>query len=255
MLIVTLIAALLGYMIARLPGLLIGAFLGYALARWLRARLIKRLAERQTEFLSATFSVMGAMSRADGEVTDSERQSAEAVFDRLNLNGTQREQARADFARGLDKNFDLEAELNRLRRVVGVQRGLLQVFFQVQLTALAADGHIDEAERDMLLRIARGIGCGEEELARLEAMLNAAATGGGTQESAQPLEEAYRVLGVSAEASDAELKRAYRKLMSQNHPDKLAGKGMPESMRRMAEQRTSEISNAYERITQAREQG
>ncbi len=255
MLIVTLIAAFIGYLIARLPGLLIGGVLGYALVRWLRAKLIGKLAERQTRFLSATFSVMGAMSRADGEVSERERQSAEAVFDRLNLNGAQREQARADFNRGQQEGFDLEAELAGLRQIVGAQRGLLQVFFQVQLVALAADGQVAQAERDMLLRIAGGLGCSQEELARIEAMLNAAASGGGTQESTQPLEEAYQVLGVSSDATDAEIKRAYRKLMSQNHPDKLAGKGMPDSMKRMAEQRTSEISNAYERIRQARGQG
>ena len=255
MLIVTFIAAMIGYAIGRLPGLLIGALVGYALVRWLRVKLIGKLAERQTRFLSATFSVMGAMSRADGEVSEHERRSAEAVFDRLNLNGEQREKARADFERGQQEGFDLEAELAGLRQIVGAQRGLLQVFFQVQLVALAADGKVEQSERDMLMRVAKGLGCSQEELSRLEAMLNGAANAGGTQESAQPLEEAYRVLGVSAEATDADVKRAYRKLMSQNHPDKLAGKGMPDSMRRMAEQRTSEISNAYERITQAREQG
>ncbi|MFC0267480.1 co-chaperone DjlA [Kushneria aurantia] len=255
MLIVTLIAALVGYAIARLPGLLIGGLLGYALLRWMRTKLIGKLAERQRQFLSSTFAVMGAMSRADGEVSESERKSAEAVFDRLNLAGEQRDKARSDFQRGQRSDFDLDAELARLRQVVGVQRGLLQVFFQVQLAALAADGRVDDAERDMLLRIARGLGCSQEELDRLEAMLSGAAAGGGTHESAQPLEEAYRTLGVSSQASDAELKRAYRRLMSENHPDKLAGKGMPESMRRMAEQRTSEIGNAYDRIRQARDGG
>ncbi|WP_456268942.1 co-chaperone DjlA [Kushneria sp. AK178] len=255
MLIVIFIAAMIGYAVARLPGLLIGGLLGYVLVRWLRARLIGKLAERQTRFLSATFSVMGAMSMANGEVSDRQRQSAEAVFDRLNLNDAQRDKARADFERGQRQDFDLETELAALRRIVGAQRGLLQVFFQVQLVALAADGQVEQAERDMLLRVAQGLGCSQEELSQLEAMLNAAASGGGTQESAQPLDEAYQVLGVSSEATDAEIKRAYRKLMSQNHPDKLAGKGMPDSMRRMAEQRTSEISNAYERIQQARGQG
>lgn len=254
MLIVIFIAAMIGYAMGRLPGLLIGGVLGYVLVRWLRAKLIGKLAERQTRFLSATFSVMGAMSMANGEVSDRQRQSAEAVFDQLNLNDAQRTQARADFERGQRKDFDLEGELTGLRQIVGAQRGLLQVFFQVQLVALAADGQIEQSERDMLVRVARGLGCSQEELSRLEAMLNAAASGGGTQESTQPLDEAYRVLGVSSEATDAEVKRAYRKLMSQNHPDKLAGKGMPDSMRRMAEQRTSEISNAYERIQQARGQ-
>ena len=60
------------------------------------------------------------------------------------------------------------------------------------------------------------------------------------------------MLGVAPEVSDSELKRAYRKLMSENHPDKLAGRGLPESMREMAEERTREISHAYDVIKEAR---
>lgn len=51
MLIVIFIAAMIGYAIGRLPGLLIGGVLGYALVRWLRVKLIGKLAERQTRFL------------------------------------------------------------------------------------------------------------------------------------------------------------------------------------------------------------
>ena len=77
---------------------------------------------------------------------------------------------------------------------------------------------------------------------------------GGTRNysSSQQIDDAYKVLGVSPEASDAEIKRAYRKLMSENHPDKLAGRGLPESMREMAEERTREISHAYDVIKEAR---
>ena len=53
-------------------------------------------------------------------------------------------------------------------------------------------------------------------------------------------------------ASADEIKKAYRKLMSENHPDKLAGRGLPESMREMAEERTREISHAYDVIKDAR---
>src|SRR3546814_9207835 len=66
------------------------------------------------------------------------------------------------------------------------------------------------------------------------------------------LDDAYRVLGVPASASDAEVKKAYRRLMSQNHPDKLAAKGLPESMREMAEQKTREITAAYELVERSR---
>jgi DnaJ like chaperone protein len=125
------------------------------------------------------------------------------------------------------------------------------MFMQVQLAAVAADGRIDAAEQDMLMRVARGIGLPEEELLRLEAML-AGRGGAGPDDSGPSLEDAYRVLGVSPDASDAEVKKAYRRLMSQHHPDKLAGRGMPESMREMAEEKSREIIAAWERIEEAR---
>ena len=56
----------------------------------------------------------------------------------------------------------------------------------------------------------------------------------------------------SAQASDAEVKRAYRRLMSQHHPDKLVSKGLPEEMMKLATQKTHEIRQAYEMISAAR---
>ncbi|MEP6406474.1 MAG: DnaJ domain-containing protein, partial [Marinobacter sp.] len=75
----------------------------------------------------------------------------------------------------------------------------------------------------------------------------------GQASSASQIDDAYKVLGVSPSASDAEIKKAYRKLMSENHPDKLAGRGLPESMREMAEERTREISHAYDVVKEARD--
>ena len=66
------------------------------------------------------------------------------------------------------------------------------------------------------------------------------------------LADAYKIIGVDASASDAEVKKAYRRLMSEHHPDRLAAKGLPESMRAVAEQKTSEITRAYDLIKQAR---
>ena len=64
--------------------------------------------------------------------------------------------------------------------------------------------------------------------------------------------DAYAILGVGNTATDAEVKKAYRRLMNQHHPDKLVSKGLPEEMIKMAEQRTHEIRQAYERIKEAR---
>ena len=79
--------------------------------------------------------------------------------------------------------------------------------------------------------------------------------GAGQDTSNRPsLDEAYEVLGVDSSSSDAEVKKAYRRQMNRNHPDKLASQGMPEDMREVAEERTREIQKAYETITAARQQ-
>ncbi|MGO1345066.1 co-chaperone DjlA [Chromohalobacter salexigens] len=254
MLIAILIGAGLGFMFGKLPGLIIGALLGYWVARRLVRRVvISKLSQMQGQFLDSTFAVMGCVCKADGHVSGDELRVVEALFERLRLNEEQRERAKAAFERGKADDFDLDAELATVRRVTGGQRALLQVFLQVQLSAIAADGELHPAEHDMLLRVARGLGCSEAEIEQIEAMLRGGQQQGGGATSQQALTDAYRVLGVESDASDAELKRAYRRLMSQNHPDKLAGKGLPESMREMAETRTQEISNAYDLIKKSRE--
>ncbi|WP_447927318.1 MULTISPECIES: co-chaperone DjlA [unclassified Vreelandella] len=252
LLISTLLFGLLGLAIFGPIGLLVGGGVGF----WIAQRAIRRLitARRQIEqgYLESVFAVMGCLCQADGRVSDNERDIAERLFSQMQLSDALRAQMRTAFERGQADSFDLDAELARVGRLTQRQPVMRQMFVQVQLSAIAADGEIQESEHAMMMRVAQGIGCSETEVRQIEAMMQrASANAAGTSETS--LEDAYRVLGVSEEASDAEVKKAYRRLMSQNHPDKLAGKGLPESMRDMAQQRTSEISNAYERISRARE--
>ena len=253
MIIAILIGAVLGYQLGRVPGMIIGIILAFWLVRRLRIRVRSSIAQVQTQFLESTFAVMGAMCKADGQVSQDEIRVAEALFDRLRLSAQQRGIAKAAFGRGKASDFDLDAELANVMRVTRGQRALLQMFLQVQLSAIAADGEVHPAEHELLMRVARRLGLSELEIRRLEAMLRGG-TRAGAASTQNQLDDAYEVLGVDPGVSDAELKRAYRRLMSQNHPDKLASKGLPESMREMAEQKTREISHAYDLIKQARSQ-
>jgi len=80
--------------------------------------------------------------------------------------------------------------------------------------------------------------------------------GAGGRQSAMPpqgrLEESYAKLGLKRSATDAEVKKAYRKLVSQYHPDKLISRGLPEEMMEIAKTRVREINRAYDEIKQAR---
>ena len=64
--------------------------------------------------------------------------------------------------------------------------------------------------------------------------------------------EAHAVLGVARNAPDAHVTKAYRRLMSHHHPDKLVAKGLPESMMALAQEKTRQIRAAYELIREAR---
>ena len=254
MLFAVIIGGLIGYQFGRFPGFIVGAVIAVALVKFLKNRIRKGLEGIQSGFLESVFAVMGALCKADGVVSRNEIKVAEDLFDRFRLSGRQREAAKAAFERGKAADFDLDAELGKFLRLSRGQPALLQMFLQVQVQAVAADGQIHPAEHDMLVRVARGLGLPEAQVDQLEAMLRGAhsSAGGPAASTGKQLEDAYRVLGVSPDVNDAELKKAYRKLMSENHPDKLAGRGLPESMREMAEQKTREISNAYDVIKSAR---
>src|SRR5690606_24028244 len=151
--------------------------------------------------------------------------------------------------------FDIDAAVDEFGRIGRGRGPLLQLFLQVQVMAVAADGNVHPSEREMLVRVARRLGLTEGDVAQLEALLRTASAGSGRAGGPPPkrkLDDAYAALGVSPGASDAEVKRAYRRLMSQNHPDKLASRGLPESMREIAEERTREINTAYDLIKESR---
>jgi DnaJ like chaperone protein len=144
----------------------------------------------------------------------------------------------------------LDAEVSSFKGASRGHRSILVMFLQIQCAAVASDGNVHPNEHQMLVRVARGLGLSEADVAQLEALLR---TGGAPGPSPQhKLQDAYTALGVSSSATDSEIKQAYRRLMSQNHPDKLAGRGLPESMRDMAEERSREISTAYAVVKEAR---
>jgi len=250
-----LFGGLIGAAFRGFTGFIIGAAIAYGLVKLAKHKLLGKIAQVQQDFVETTFAVMGALCKADGVVTQDEIAAAEAVFVRFRFNPQQKEQAIAAFNRGKQPDFDLDAELRRFVNVSRGQPALMQMFLQIQISAIAADGQIHQAEHQMLLKVARGLGLPEQVVEQISATLRGSGRAGASQQATQRdrLADAYRVLGVDSNASDKELKRAYRKLMSENHPDKLAGRGLPESMREMAEEKTREISSAYDVIKTARQ--
>jgi len=250
------IGALIGAIFGGFPGSLIGGLVGYFTGIALRHSFIGNLQIAQSRLIESTFSIMGALCKADSVVTRDEIQAVEQVFKLLNVHGEQRAEAKAAFNLGKQADFDLDAAVDRFAQISRGRAPLVQLFMQVQCMAVAADGHIHPAEHAMLVRIARRLGLSEADVLQLEALLRSAMGGQQRAPGSPPpqdrLADAYAALGVTANSTPAEIKRAYRKLISKNHPDKLASRGLPESMRPVAEERSREINSAYDLIKDAR---
>jgi DnaJ like chaperone protein len=249
------IGALLGALFGGLAGFFIGGFLGYVAGNALQRTVVGGLRVAQTQLFDSVFAIMGAVCKADKVVTRDEIKAVEQMFRMLNLHGEQRKQAKEAFNRGKQVDFDLDAAVDQFARISHRRAPLVQLFLQMQVMAVAADGRVDPTEHTILVRIARRLGLSEADVSQLEALLRAG-TGGPSGAGAGPtpsrLADAYAALGITPEADAATIKRAYRKLISQNHPDKLAARGLPESMRAVAEERSRELNSAYDLIKSAR---
>ncbi len=212
----------------------------------------------QTAFFTATFSVMGHIAKADGHVSPKEIEMAKAVMRKMELSPEMRETAINLFNEGKKTDFPLDAALEQFRKECHRRSTLIQMFVEIQVQAAFADGRFDESEEQLLLHICDQLGFSRYEFQRLKTLIEAqqrfsSSWGENHPHSQGPTTaDAYQSLGVKESATDAEIKKAYRRLMSQHHPDKLVSKGLPEEMMKIATEKTKEIQKAYETIRQAR---
>jgi DnaJ like chaperone protein len=253
-LVIIVVCALLGLGFGGFGGFVIGGLAGSAFGYFALRRWLRRVNE---QFIEATFSVMGALCKADGVVTRAEIDVVERTLTRLHLTPDQKESAKEAFKRGKGAGFDLDGTVREFARLAPAGSSFFQLFLQIQRTAITADGELHPTEQAMLMRVARLLGLAESDLAQLEAMLRAATSTPSTRNVTPPrtsqLADAYVVLGVTENASETEIKNAYRKMIRENHPDRLASKGLPESMRAVAEERAREINAAFDLIKRTRQ--
>lgn len=202
----------------------------------------------QAAFFSSLFSVMGYIAKVDGKVSKAEILLAQQVMDHMQLADDMKKVAKELFNQGKQKDFNLDEVLEQFRLESHRRTHLVRMFLEIQIQATYADGVLDDKEHDALKYIAQKLHFSLHELESLIQQFSAA-----SHSANKPtIDDAYAILGVDKDITDKELKRAYRRLLSQHHPDKLVAKGLPEEMMTIAKEKTQEIISAYELIKKQR---
>jgi DnaJ like chaperone protein len=207
---------------------------------------------RQAVFLETLFTLMGKLAKADGLVSQDEISHVEQLMQKLGMSEGHRLQAITLFKQGADPAFDIGPVCSRFLAVCGHTKNLKQMLLVYLMVMALADGHLHPAEESLLADIAHRLGYDQAMFRQLLDMVLNQSHFSGAQVAESALDNAYKALGVSKQSPDQEIKRAYRKLMSQYHPDKLIGQGMPEDMIAMATEQAKEIQLAHDLIKKNR---
>ncbi|RKZ79397.1 MAG: co-chaperone DjlA [Gammaproteobacteria bacterium] len=205
--------------------------------------------QRRAVFLETIFVLMGKLAKSDGHISKDEITHVEQFIKKNGMSAEHRQQAIDQFKRGSATDFDITAALDQFMAVCGHTLHLKQVLLMYLTVMALADGKLDQAEQSLLEEIALHLGYSRAEFKQmLDMVLNQSHFAHGSTSSASALEDAYKALGVTKDNTDQEIKRAYRKLISQYHPDKLIGQGLPEDMIAVATEQAKEIQVAYDLI-------
>lgn len=231
---------------------------------------------RQELFLQTSFAVMGHLSKAKGRVTQEDIELAKNYMSQLQLDEHSRNIAQKAFSLGKEADFPIRQVIREFRSACDRRRDLLRMFLDIQIQTAFADGELHSNEKALLFVIADELGISHAQFESMLAMILASqqfASGGyqqgygyqqsghqqggyqqaqGYQSGAQ-IDAAYQTLGVSKGDDKLTVKRAYRRLMNEYHPDKLVAKGLPPEMMEMAKEKAQRIQAAYDLICKSKE--
>lgn len=248
----TLIGAGAGFAIASIPGAMLGALLGQALDRrvqlqsWgqLREKLGGRPMLRNDELL---FVLLGRLAKCDGRVVDGHIQQARQEMRALEMSDSAQLRAIAAFNRGKSGNDRLRIYLRRLGGQPHAAEGVLRACWRM----IWADGRAGRRELELIAQWGKWLGWRSYQVQALateyEPQKRSLSSNGPTYQ------EALRILGVTETTEPAQIKHAYRRLLSRHHPDKIAGSGATALQVREATDKTRELHTAYMLIRKRRD--
>lgn len=234
---------------------LLGLILGHQFDRGFIERFRQASEQRHTfvgadeAFVSALFRCMGHIAKFDGRVSEDEIRAARSVMHRIGLGPAQVGHAIGWFNEGKEPGFAVDACLSEFRRAAGSRGELRTTFVRLLLEVVFAKPQVSGEERAEVWRVCQRLNISRVELAQLEAMTRAQKgfrrSPAGDVDRGR-LRDAYALLGVDATATNDEIKKAYRRLINQTHPDKIASSNPDADALAEAERKTREVRRAYE---------
>ena len=268
------IGACLGYLIAGPTGALFGILIGNFFDRGLVQHFSRPhwfyYAEKrkavQEIFFKSTFQVLGYIAKADGYVSENDIQMASQLMKEMGLKQSQKRQAQQYFSEGKSGTFNLAGALVTLNTAIYDNKELVKLFLDIQYRAAQVDGFSSQKLKALNLILNHmGFASVQEQYRFYEdfEMPGSHQSSAHHQSSSEyqrqsnkassnALDHAYAILGVFPNSSKQDVKQAYRRLMSRNHPDKLIAEGLPEAMIKIANEKTQRISKAFEDICKSK---
>lgn len=237
-----LIGGAAGFAIGGPIGLLIGVAAGHLADNVGGTRGRKRIARsarnRQQVFAIALIVLAAKMAKADGQVTRDEIDAFKNLFrvppEDMKAVGRIFDKARKDAS-----GFEPYAE--QVADVFQDHPEVLEEFLGALIHIALADGHVHPEERKFLRAVAEIFGFDDDRYERIAA-----------QHGAAEKDDPYGIIGVPMDASDEDVKNAYRKLVRENHPDRLIAEGVPEEIIDLATEKLAAINDAYAKIERQR---
>jgi len=236
---------------------LIGLLLGHQFDRGFADRFSRlgptvsaaRLQRLPESFLRALFQTMGHLAKVDGRVTEDEIRAARMLMHRLGLGPSGIQDAISWFESGKAPTYALLPAIRALRSDGARRADMRGLFVRLLMEVALSKSTLHHTERALIWTVCKELDISRVEVAQLEAMLRAQRgfrnSSAGAADSRR-VSNAYIALGVDKSSTNDEIKKAYRRLMNKNHPDKLAPSQPDSAAVAEAERRTREVRSAYE---------
>jgi DnaJ like chaperone protein len=215
-------------------GIIVGAFFG-GHSRVQKVRYIR------TAYFEALFSMLAKLAKVDGVIDSREAEVVTQFIRQSGLPDEMKIRAREIFNSAKDDPRTFEDFAREFKRLSPGQSSLHSTILVMLCQVAAADGILAPGEERCLRNAADIFGFNSGELKAILSNF--------FKESPR---ECYLVLGCTEESSDQEIKRSYKRLVKQYHPDKLVAKGLPKELMQQATQRFRQVQEAYDYVCRLR---